>query len=85
MFEWDEAKNQANIGKHGVSFTTAIQIFQGPVLSVIEDRGDYDEGSAGQYRTDRRRAHHCRRPHRSRRGNPHHFRAPRQAQRTGPL
>jgi|ETNmetMinimDraft_3_1059899.scaffolds.fasta_scaffold51307_2 uncharacterized protein len=43
MFEWDEAKNQANIGKHGLSFSTASRIFQGPVLSVIDDRHDYGE------------------------------------------
>jgi uncharacterized protein len=38
MYEWDEAKNQANIAKHGVSFEQAVQIFEGPVVTV-EDNG----------------------------------------------
>jgi uncharacterized protein len=43
MFEWDEAKNRANIAKHGISFQTAIGIFDGPVLTDIDDREDYGE------------------------------------------
>ena len=42
-FEWDEAKNQANIRKHGVSFLTASRIFGGPVLTWTDDRKDYAE------------------------------------------
>ena len=42
-FEWDEAKNQANIRKHGVSFQTARRMFGGPVLTRIDDRMDYGE------------------------------------------
>lgn len=39
-FEWDEAKNRANISKHGVSFETASRIFDGPVLTRF-DENDY--------------------------------------------
>lgn len=42
-FEWDEAKNRANIRKHGVSFETARRIFGGPVLTWIDDRRAYGE------------------------------------------
>ena len=31
-FEWDPAKNLANIHKHGVSFETAKRIFEGPII-----------------------------------------------------
>lgn len=33
MFEWDEAKNAANIAKHGLSFQQAVGIFRGHVLT----------------------------------------------------
>lgn len=42
-FEWDPAKDRANIEKHGVGFATAVLIFDGPVLSAIDDRFDYGE------------------------------------------
>ena len=42
-FEWDPAKNQANIGKHGVAFDTAKRIFEGPVLTWRDDRRAYGE------------------------------------------
>ena len=42
-FEWDMAKNQANIRKHGVRFETAQRIFEGPVLTWLDDRKDYGE------------------------------------------
>jgi uncharacterized protein len=39
LFEWDEAKNLANLRKHGVSFDEAATIF-GDTLSVtIDDPG----------------------------------------------
>lgn len=40
-FEWDEAKNAINIGKHGVDFETAALIFDGPVLTFEDTRHDY--------------------------------------------
>ena len=43
MYEWDDAKNARNIAKHGVSFEMARLIFDGPVLTVVDDRGDYGE------------------------------------------
>ena len=42
-FEWDEVKNQANIRKHGISFETAKRIFEGPVVTRIDQRKDYGE------------------------------------------
>lgn len=39
-FEWDEPKNQANIRKHGVSFETAMHIFDRPVLTRPDRRID---------------------------------------------
>lgn len=36
MFEWDIAKNQSNIRKHGLSFERAIQVFDGrPELTYL--------------------------------------------------
>jgi uncharacterized DUF497 family protein len=43
MYEWDDAKNARNIAKHGVSFDLARRIFDGPVLTVADDREDYGE------------------------------------------
>jgi uncharacterized DUF497 family protein len=43
MTEWDGAKNLQNIAKHGVSFELAQRIFDGPVLTWIDDRRDYGE------------------------------------------
>ena len=43
MFEWDDTKNAINIAKHGVSFQLARRIFDGPVLTVRDDRVDYGE------------------------------------------
>ena len=42
-FEWDEAKNAANVAKHGLSFEQAAAIFDGPVVSRTDRRGDYGE------------------------------------------
>jgi len=42
-FEWDESKNALNIAKHGVSFETASQKFEGPVYTAIDARFDYGE------------------------------------------
>jgi uncharacterized protein len=43
MFEWDDVKNCANVAKHGVSFQSARRKFDGPVLTVRDDREDYGE------------------------------------------
>ncbi len=42
-FEWDEEKNRSNVRKHGISFEQAAQIFDGPVLTWLDDREDYGE------------------------------------------
>jgi uncharacterized DUF497 family protein len=43
VFTWDDAKNRTNIEKHGLSFATASRIFEGPVLTAIDDRFEYGE------------------------------------------
>ena len=43
QLEWDEKKNRANITKHGISFERAKGIFEGEILTVIDERYDYGE------------------------------------------
>lgn len=42
-FEWDEAKNQSNIAKHGFDFGDAEQMFLGILLIRPDVREDYGE------------------------------------------
>ena len=42
-FEWDEAKNETNIRKHGIGFDTAKRIFERPVTTAPDHRRDYGE------------------------------------------
>lgn len=42
-FEWDEDKNRGNIEKHGIGFATASRIFEGPLVSWVDDRYEYGE------------------------------------------
>ena len=42
-FEWDEAKNQSNIRKHGIGFDTARRVFDGRVATSADRRRDYGE------------------------------------------
>ena len=42
-FEWDEAKNEANMSKHGIDFDDAIGIFNHRVLEHEDRRRDYGE------------------------------------------
>lgn len=42
-FEWDEAKNLANVRKHGIDFRDAVRIFEKPTLDRVDDRDDYGE------------------------------------------
>ncbi len=42
-FEWDAAKNAANIAGHGIDFEDAIRIFDGPMLEKADARRDYGE------------------------------------------
>ena len=41
-FEWDEAKNAANLEKHGIDFLEASRIFDGPVV-VVPARSSEEE------------------------------------------
>ena len=42
-FEWGEAKNRANIKKHGYSLAEAEKMFCGPLLVRPDTREDYGE------------------------------------------
>jgi len=42
-YEWDEAKNQANIRKHGIDFRDAVRVFDRPTLDAVDSRQDYGE------------------------------------------
>jgi uncharacterized DUF497 family protein len=42
-FEWDEAKNRANIRKHGFHFAEAEGMFRGSLLARPDTREDYGE------------------------------------------
>ena len=43
-FEWDDAKAEANLGAHGVSFKLAKTVFKDPfAIERINDRDDYGE------------------------------------------
>ena len=42
-FEWDDSKNAFNIKKHGVDFRDAIDIFNHPMLTAIDERFVYGE------------------------------------------
>lgn len=44
QIEWDHTKEKMNIGKHGVSFSLAAEIFDDPLqLSVLDKRFTYFE------------------------------------------
>ena len=42
-FEWDEAKRQANLAKHGIDFAMASIVFANRVLAAEDRRRDYGE------------------------------------------
>jgi uncharacterized protein len=42
-FEWDEAKNNANICKHGFDFVDAEEMFRGLLVVDLDTRADYGE------------------------------------------
>ena len=42
-FDWDAAKNSANLAKHGIDFRDAVRIFEGLVLEQTDKRRDYGE------------------------------------------
>jgi len=43
QFEWDKKKNQANIRKHGIDFNDVPELFNQPMLSLLDNRGNYGE------------------------------------------
>ena len=43
MFEWDEAKSDANLKARGFDFAHAALVFDGPTLELDDDRADYGE------------------------------------------
>jgi uncharacterized DUF497 family protein len=42
-YEWDEAKRQSNIQKHGIDFLGIEKVFAGQTITVLDDRIDYGE------------------------------------------
>jgi len=42
-FEWDEAKNLANIRRHRIDFADVYTMFERPMLIRIDSRMDYGE------------------------------------------
>ena len=42
-FEWDEAKRQSNLHRHGIDFIGIEQVFAGETVTVLDDRFDYGE------------------------------------------
>jgi uncharacterized protein len=43
QYEWDEAKRQTNIQKHGIDFIGIDQVFAGQTVTILDARFDYDE------------------------------------------
>jgi len=44
VFEWDEAKREANLVKHGVDFVDALEVFADPLrIERIDRRREYHE------------------------------------------
>jgi len=43
IFEWDEAKNRANMRKHGLDFADAAEMFRGSLVVEPDTREDYGE------------------------------------------
>jgi uncharacterized DUF497 family protein len=43
IFKWDEAKNRANVRKHGFDFAEAEEIFRGVLVVEPDTREDYGE------------------------------------------
>ena len=42
-FEWDEAKNEFNIRKHGIDFNDVTGVFDHPMLNMPDNRDSYGE------------------------------------------
>ena len=46
-FEWDAAKNEANIRKHRIDFADVPEVFKGPVYLARDTRKEYGEDRWG--------------------------------------
>ena len=42
-FEWDDAKNRANIRKHAIDFADVLPVFDRPMLVEPDERKQYGE------------------------------------------
>lgn len=42
-FEWDEEKRARNLRKHGFDFIDADKVFDGPTVTIVDDRDAYGE------------------------------------------
>jgi uncharacterized DUF497 family protein len=42
-FKWDLRKRRANLVSHGIDFADIEPLFDGPTISVLDDRYDYGE------------------------------------------
>jgi uncharacterized DUF497 family protein len=42
-YTWDEEKNRRNLALHGIAFSDAVRIFEGPTLERVDDRFDCGE------------------------------------------
>jgi len=42
-FEWDEAKRRSNLRRHGFDFLVAEKVFKSQVVTILDNRFDYDE------------------------------------------
>jgi len=43
IFEWNEQKRRDNLRKHGLDFADCDEVFQGPMITMLDDRFAYDE------------------------------------------
>lgn len=42
-FEWDENKRILNIQRHQIDFVGIERVFQGQIITILDDRFDYGE------------------------------------------
>ena len=42
-FEWNQARNESNIRKHGIDFADVAEMFNHPILTLQDIRRDYGE------------------------------------------
>jgi hypothetical protein len=58
-FEWEEAKNRANVRKHGFDFAETEEMFGGFLLILPDTREDYWRGAMAWDRHDRQSLRLC--------------------------